>query len=91
MDDLGPLRKLLGMKIGTSNSSIHLSQDVYTAKILEKYGMAACKPVLTPMVPNTCLRPATQADMDNFHTLGINYCQAIGLLNYLAVSTQPDT
>jgi hypothetical protein len=42
------------------------------------------------MVPNTRLIPASSQDQIAFSKLGINYRRAIGLLNYLAVSTRPD-
>ncbi|PLW08754.1 hypothetical protein PCANC_21880 [Puccinia coronata f. sp. avenae] len=90
MDDLGPMKHLLGMKIEPSGSGLKLSQDVYTKKILDKFGMSECKSVLTPMVPNTRLSKATPEEISKFRVLGINYRQAIGLLNYLAVSTRPD-
>jgi hypothetical protein len=90
MEDLGPMRHLLGMKIDTSGSSLRLFQDVYTKKILAQFGLSDCKSILTPMVPNTCLVKATPEEITKFKLLGINYQQAIGLLNYLAVSTWPD-
>jgi hypothetical protein len=90
MDDLGPLRHLLGMKIEKTGSSIRLSQDNYTSKILASYGMTDCRTVETPMVPNTRLVPATDSEKSHFIKLDINYRRAIGLLNYLAVSTRPD-
>jgi hypothetical protein len=42
------------------------------------------------MVPNTRLSPATEVEKSKFRGLNINYRQAIGLLNYLAVLTRPD-
>jgi hypothetical protein len=90
MEDLGPLRHLLGMKIARVGNSIRLSQDNYTNKILSTYGMKNCRTVTTPLVPNTRLVPATPQEQAEFNSLGINYRRAIGLLNYLAVSTRPD-
>jgi hypothetical protein len=90
MEDLGPMKHLLGMKIKTSGSGLRVSQDIYTKKILEKFGMSDCKSVLTPMVPNTCLAKALSENITKFCLLGINYWQAIGLLNFLAVSTRTD-
>jgi hypothetical protein len=90
MEDLGPLKHLLGMKIDTVGRSLHLSQPVYLQKILASYNMVEARTVETPLVPNTRLLPATPADREDFLKLGINYRRAIGLLNYLAVSTRPD-
>ncbi|KAI7932968.1 hypothetical protein MJO28_017896 [Puccinia striiformis f. sp. tritici] len=90
MDDLGPMKHLLGMKIEASSSCIRLSQDLYTKKILASYGFEECRTVLTPLVPNTRLLPASPQEQQQFLKLNINYRRAIGLLNYLAVSTRPD-
>ncbi|POW03335.1 hypothetical protein PSTT_11167 [Puccinia striiformis] len=90
MDDLGPMKHLLGMKIEKSQSSIRLSQDLYTKKILSSYGFEECRTVATPLIPNTRLLPASSQEQDQFLKLNINYRRAIGLLNYLAVSTRPD-
>jgi hypothetical protein len=60
MEDLGPLRHLLGMKIEVVDSLLCVSQGVYTEKVLASYGMDQARTVLTPFVPNTQLLPATQ-------------------------------
>jgi hypothetical protein len=85
MEDLGTMKHLLGMKIELSHEYICLLQDVYTKKILDKYSLADCKPVSTPMVPNTRLSTASEVKQSKFKALGINYRQARGLLNYLVV------
>lgn len=90
MEDLGPLKHLLGMKIDRHASSINLSQGLYVDKILSSYGMNNCRTVCTPLVPNTRLVPATAEEEREFASLNINYRRAIGLLNYLSVSTRPD-
>jgi hypothetical protein len=90
MEDLGPLKHLLGMKIEHTGSSLRLSQDVYIQKILSNYGMQQARTVNTPMVPNTRLVEATSQEREEFLKMGINYRRAVGLLNYLAVSTRPD-
>jgi hypothetical protein len=90
MEDLGPLKHLLGMKIEKVGSAMHLSQDLYIQKILATYGMQQAQSVNTPMVPNTRLVLATSQEREDFLKLGINYRRAVGLLNYLAVSTRPD-
>jgi hypothetical protein len=90
MEDLGPLRHLLGMKIEVVGSALHISQGVYAEKVLASYGMDQARTASTPFVPNTRLLPATEKQMDNFQSKGINYRRLIGLLNYLSVSTRPD-
>ncbi|MBW0592867.1 hypothetical protein O181_132582 [Austropuccinia psidii MF-1] len=52
--------------------------------------MDNCKPVSTPLVPNQHLLAATGIEEAEFTALGINYCSAIGSLNYLSTTTQPD-
>jgi hypothetical protein len=91
MEDLGPLKHLLGMRIEKSGSSIRLLQDNYVNKILVSYGMQDAWTVPTPcMVPNTRLLPATDNEHQAFLQLGVNFCRAIGLLNYLVVLTRPE-
>jgi hypothetical protein len=90
MEDLGPIKHLLGMKIEKTVLEICFSQDIYVKKILPLYRMQEVRTVVTPLVPNTRLETATQVEHKEFLKLGINYCQAVGLLNYLAVSTRPD-
>jgi hypothetical protein len=81
MEDLGPLKHLLGMRIKKSGSSICLLQDNYAKKILALYGMQDARMVPTPMVPNTCLLPGTDNEHQAFLQLGVNFHRAIGLLN----------
>ncbi|KNZ52467.1 uncharacterized protein VP01_3563g3 [Puccinia sorghi] len=90
MEDLGPLKHLLGMKMEKVGSSIWLSQDLYIKKILTSYGMLESRTVETLLVPNTRLLPASMSDREEFEKLNINYRQIVGLLNYLSVSTCPD-
>jgi hypothetical protein len=42
------------------------------------------------MVPSTRLVPASDEEVAAFSNLNVSYCQAIGSLNYLLVSTRPD-
>ena len=90
MEDLGPLKHLLGMKIKRTGSAICVSQDLYVKKILSSYGMQESRTVATPLVPNTRLKKALPTEHEEFFKMGINYHCAIGLLNYLAVSTRPN-
>ena len=55
--DLGPTTQLLGIKIdrNCSKHSISLSQRQYCLDILDRFGMADCKPITTPMEPELCL------------------------------------
>lgn len=58
--------------------------------MLVEYGMEDCRPTLTPMIPNTHLVPATEAEKLEFAASGENYLRAVGLLNYLVMCTRPD-
>jgi len=92
--NLGPTTYLLGIQI-IRNRSIHslsLSQHQYIVDILDRFGMADCKPVTTPMEPGIVLTkdmapstPEEKADMCKYP-----YQNAVGALNYLATCTRPD-
>lgn len=91
MEDLGEAKHLLGLKLTRlGRSQLHISQEVYTLKILKDYGFVNCWPVSTPMVPNTCLVCASDEEHQLFLELYINYRRVLGSLYYLAVSTRPD-
>lgn len=67
-----------------------LSQQNYLERILTKSNMSKSHSVATPMVTNTRLHASTNDKHRSFSQKAINYAQAIGLLNYLDVSTRPD-
>ncbi|MBW0517034.1 hypothetical protein O181_056749 [Austropuccinia psidii MF-1] len=81
---------MLGIKIIHEKNSITLSQSHYIDSLLNLYRMSNCKPVRTPLVPNSHLSMASQDKRDSFEKLGINYCSAVGTLSYLSSATQPD-
>lgn len=86
MEDLGKAEDVLGIKLTRISSTAQtLTQGNYT-----QFGMADCRTTDTPMVANTCLVKCTDEDHLAFLQLGINYREALGLLNYLAVSTRQD-
>lgn len=58
--------------------------------MLVEYGMEECQTVTTPMIPNTHLVPATEAEQAEFRASGEDYRRAVGLLNYLVQCTRPD-
>ncbi|PLW24325.1 hypothetical protein PCASD_06555 [Puccinia coronata f. sp. avenae] len=91
MEDLGEAQYILGIKLTrSSNKQLLLNQETYTQSILVNYGMLDCKPNNTPMLTNTRLVAATEAEQQSFKQLNVNYREALGLLNYLSVSTRPD-
>ncbi|MBW0542619.1 hypothetical protein O181_082334 [Austropuccinia psidii MF-1] len=74
---------MLGIKITHHPNSITLSQSHYIDSLLELYGMSECKPMATPLIPNSHLKEA-------FLTLNINYYSVIGSLSYLSTAKRPD-
>jgi hypothetical protein len=73
MDDLGPADSLLGMKIKRHKDFLTLSQEQYVSEVLTKYNLQSSQTVSTPMVPNTCLDPASDEEMAAFNNLNVSY------------------
>lgn len=90
MKDLGEAHYILGIQLERENDgSITLSQSTYLCNALEQFGMSDCKPLSTP----TCggdIAVAKLAQKDEFMADPSLYRQAVGKLNYAAVSTRPD-
>lgn len=91
---LGDTSFLLGVEIARDriNGTTTLSQRQYALDVLERFDMADCNGVLTPMEPGLKLSksqspsaPEEVAEMRN-----VPYLQAIGSLLYLAIATRPD-
>ncbi|KIJ15697.1 hypothetical protein PAXINDRAFT_39134, partial [Paxillus involutus ATCC 200175] len=57
--------------------------------MLERFGMANCKPVTTPMDPGARLSrsQAPEASQDRSFMRSVDYLGAIGSLQYLATTT----
>ena len=51
--DLGHLKYFLGIEVARSSRGIHVYQRKYNLDLLRETGMSGCKPVETPMDPNT--------------------------------------
>lgn len=94
MKDLGRIHHCLGIEFAqrTTTKSISMSQKGFIKEILSRFGMEDCKPVKTPMDPNSKLsmamspqNPEELKEMEN-----CPYQNLIGSLMYLAVSTRPD-
>jgi len=92
--DLGPTTQLLGIKINRDcpKCSISLSQRQYCLDVLDRFGMADCKPISTPMEPG--LRLSHTQSPQNAQEANIMrqtpYLSAVGALMYLATTTRPD-
>ncbi|XP_066317440.1 uncharacterized mitochondrial protein AtMg00810-like [Miscanthus floridulus] len=85
MSDLGTLSYYLGIEVRQGKEELTLGQSVYASKLLERNGMAECKPCVTSMGERLKLTKAsTTAKVDA--TL---YQSIIGGLRYL-VHMRPD-
>jgi len=88
--DLGDPNKIVGIEIerNRKQGELKISQTKYIESILEKYGLADCNPVHTPMDPKIKLTPIEEpAEKGNRSN---NYASLIGSLMYAAVATRPD-
>jgi hypothetical protein len=84
MKDLGQLHHFLGMHVQHTPSGLFLSQRQYMLEILDRAGMADCKPCTTPVAldPKLSASGALVADPTDFRSLA-------GALQYLTF-TRPD-
>jgi hypothetical protein len=89
--DLGETNRLLGMEISRDrpNRRLYISQHQYTVNILDRFNMADCKPVTTP-IPGlqltTAMCPQTVAEQEEMKN--IPYLSGVGALMYLATQHQ---
>lgn len=89
MKDLGAVSNCIGMRIKQFNDSIEIDQAVYVEQILNRFGMADCKPVKTPSEVGVKLSIQTITPSDSL--VGkVPYQEAVGSLLYLTQSTRPD-
>jgi len=85
MKDLGELHYFLGMHVQCSGDGLLLSQRQYMLDILDRAGMAECKPCSTPVDTNPKIAAADGtpvSDPSDFRSLA-------GALQYLTF-TRPD-
>jgi hypothetical protein len=91
---LGPLEYCLGIKITRSRTkgTLTLSQRKLVEDILEKYDMADCKPIQTPMtVPfKLSSNDSPQTKMEEQLMKTLPYRQILGSIRYLVSCTRPD-
>eukprot|EP00963_Diacronema_lutheri_P010611 scaffold1117_cov307-Pavlova_lutheri.AAC.1 len=85
--DLGPTDHFLGIKMERDRigKTVFLSQETYVNNVLERFRMADCYSVSTPLEPGTKWTSDASATESNFP-----YQELVGCLMYLAVSTRPD-
>ena len=85
MTDLGHLHYYLGIEMIQKPYSIFITQQKYIGDLLQKFGMADCKPLSTPMEKNIKLT------LDDSSTLvdATLYRKLVGSLIY-ATTTRPN-
>jgi len=86
MKDLGEAKVILRLEIRRDKAfgTLKLSQGKYAAQVLEKFGMAECNPIGTPLEVGLQLGKADESDDV------LPYREAVGSLMYLMVGTRPD-
>ena len=89
MTDLGEAKSILGMSIRRNRKKgvLFVNQSAYLQSVLERFGMAECNPVSTPMEPGKHYEKTP----DNEDGLDTREFQAlIGSLVYASIATRPD-
>nr|KYP47187.1 Retrovirus-related Pol polyprotein from transposon TNT 1-94 [Cajanus cajan] len=94
MKGLGPANKILGMQIhrDRKNRKIWLSQNNYFQKILRRFNMQDCKPILTPLPVNYKLSSSMcpNNEAERMEMSQVPYASAVGSLMYAMICTRPD-
>ena len=89
MKNFGQVSYFLGIEFVFSENSIKMHQSKFIEKILEKFGMADCKPKLIPCDVNI-----PKIDESDSETLNDSekrrYQEIVGSLIYLMTGTRPD-
>lgn len=89
--DLGDLNFVLGIKIfhNPVDGSISLSQRVYTERVLKRFGMEACNPKRTPLLPSLSLSASTVPllSTDQHFMQDKPYREVLGSIMYLMIAT----
>src|SRR5258708_22262450 len=90
MVDAGPASWVLGMCVinDPSTSRLSLDQTQYILKVLDKFGMADCKPTPTPLPEKAVLRAASEDEVHEARSYP--YLQVIGSVMYAMLGTCPD-
>ena len=53
MKDLGRMHCFLGLEVSQQKGEIFLGKGRYTTKILKRFQMEDCRPMMTPMITNS--------------------------------------
>ena len=89
MTDLGEVKSILGMSVERNRAKgvLTINQSAYLRSVLERFGMADCNPVSTPMEPGKHYEK-TPDDEEGFNTR--EFQALIGSLVYASIATRPD-
>ena len=94
MSDLGELHYFVGIQIERDRKCFRLtlSQKAYIEEVLERFGMADCKPIGTPLEPKAQLVKLSDEEyaLCLFEMQAIPYKEAVGSLMYAMVATRAD-
>ncbi|GJX16818.1 retrovirus-related pol polyprotein from transposon TNT 1-94 [Tanacetum coccineum] len=94
MKELGPARKILGVKIVRDRGSrtLKVSQSGYVQKILNNYKVDNGKSVSMPLGAHfkVSLKDCPSSDWDVERMSKVTYANVVGSLMYLMVYTRPD-
>jgi len=94
MKDLEPAKKILKMivKRNRSKNSLKIHQHDYLFKIVQKIGMAKCKPINVPLVEHFILSkpqcPSSESKILKMEN--IPYANVIGTIMYSMTNTRLD-
>jgi len=93
MQDLGEAAFILGIDVKRDRTAhtISIGQSAYISTLLQRHGMADCKPVLTPMdrdAISQLTKPATDYQATKEATR--EYQAIVGGLMFAMISTRPD-
>lgn len=94
MKDLGPAKKILGMKIirDRKKKELWLSQERYIEKVLERFNMSTAKPVVSPLAGHFKLssKQCPTSENGKQEMKNVPYASAVGSLMHAMVCTRPD-
>ncbi|KAL6323545.1 hypothetical protein AAG906_039125 [Vitis piasezkii] len=94
MKDLGPVKRILGIRIERDRASKKLCmlQEQYIEKVLARFNMSKAKVVSSPLASHFKLssRHSPSTDKEKEDTRRVPYASAVGSLMYAMVCTRPD-
>lgn len=85
MTNIGKVETFLGMYIEHDIERGKTNQTQYLKNVLNKFGMAECKGIATPMEIGLHLKKGNERELPN-----IPYRELIGCLTYATITTRPD-